>query len=523
MLKTHNLILLVLVCFFITILNCSPAFADEGGDGINDINTGPAAAGQISVIAADAGTFDSFAQLCFAAKCVEDCSEDEKRRYSSLSELAMVWNRAHPDNRVIINNAGDIAKICEQANNPPDFKAAQEIFEANGGSHYSSLTSGCPCPEGIEIKKNGCSITFVCKIGGDTNAELTATTPCPQVRGTDPKYPLVKMLSGTLIEWNGYGTVTEPMTISFGAPGGISSPGAYFGAEYYQANYTVTLSSIDIGQNRIFDENVADKMKGRKHPLDRSNFVFQLVGGNEYVKVLDQHDIYNAYKNKGPEVQAYLALANKGWGERPWTTYEEFVKGMCKMSSSPRRCTRELGYKSHKDYGMQGNLYLGNGDMSILGLYSEVSSHGCHGATVVNDKGEPAFAVNIESTWCFYVHAEYQGFTWQIVESKYIGQCCDDWQWVKVGEEEVCSEKVGGGSTDEDCEFHDVMSWECQHYQEKYTNKYGWESIGGTSVSTGDCGVCGSAIGYIDEKGKSTTKPLGVSFYQSQPLLLSRE
>ncbi len=497
------------VLFFLLTFGTANVYADAGTYG------GPTDAAMIG-IARDVGTFDSFAKLCAAAKCVEDCTQDEAARFSNLNNLAWIWNVANPDNPITIKQ-GQIGQICEQVNEPPNVQEIEQIYQANGGGHYASLTSGCPCPNGIEVQQNGCSLTFVCKIGGDTDAVLTATTPCPQVMGSDPKYPLAKMLSGTLIEWNGYGSVSEPQVISFGAPNGLSAPGAYYGAEYYVANYTVVLSSIDLGENVKFSTDRANAKKNAKNPLDRSNFAFNLVGGNSYVEVLDQHDIYDAYKARNKYVQAYTVLAGKGYHERPWTSYDKFIDAMCDMSSSKSRCKKELAYYGHRDTEMQGNLYLGNGDMSIIGLYSEVSSHGCHGATVINDKGEPAFGITIKSTWCFYVHAEYQGFVWQLTESKYIGNCCDDWDWVKTGEEERCEFQT---TAHERCSTYSIVEWKCVHYQDKYTVKSGWEGMGGMASSSGDCGICSTVTGYLDENGNSTTEPLGISFYQSQPLLI---
>ena len=521
--KTSNIHIYITILLPIIIFGTLtiPAYAD------GDANTGISTGQKMQIVMDSCGTFEDFVALCFAAKCVEDCSDYEKNQYSDFWALMNFWNNAHPEgtHKAVIGNwfqSGALTQICEQSDEPVNFQEALEIFNDNGGSRHDALTSGCPCPDGIEVRQDGCSLTFICKIGGDADAELTATTPCPQVRGSDPKYPLVKMLSGTLIEWNGYGDVNEPMQVSFGAPGGPGMPGDYLGAEFYMADYTVTLSSIDIGNNVPFDYGVAESKKNAKNPLDRSNFVFQLIGNNPNVEVLDQHAIYDAYKNRSKYVQAYTVLENKGYGERPWNTYEKFIDAMCDMSTDKTRCKRELAYNGHQDTGMQGNLYLGNGDMSVIGLYSEISSHGCHGATVINDRNEPAFAINIESTWCFYVHADYQAFVWQVVESKYIGQCCDDWQYEKVDEATVCTVVSYHGEVVDECEeeTYDIYDWVCHHYQDKYTNKFGWESMEGSSSSSGDCGICKTVVGYIDENGQPTTEPLGISFYQSQPLLV---
>ncbi len=416
---------------------------------------------------------------------------------------------ANQNNKKYDYNAGDFI-MCEVRRNPPDVKKSEAVKKGSGGGNkISSLTSGCPCPDGIQVKTDGCQITFTCSIGGDQNASVSVTTPCPQIMGSDPKYPLVKMLSGTLIEWNKSGVEKSNLDgyLSWGAPGGTGGPGNFYGAEVFDGiNYTVVLSSIDLGQNVKFSTDRANAKKNAKNPLDRSNFIFNLVGGSPYVEVLNQHDIYDAYKARNKYVQAYTVLAGKGYHERPWTSYDKFIDAMCDMSSSKSRCKKELAYYGHRDTEMQGNLYLGNGDMSIIGLYSEVSSHGCHGATVINDKGEPAFGITIKSTWCFYIHAEWgMYYVWELDEVRSVRDCCEN----KVNEQ-TC-----------DDEFNCTTTEVCKAWHEYWLVKESWHAKGSGNSSSGDCGVCQTATGYIDEKGKMTTEPLAISFYQSQPLLIT--
>ncbi|MBQ6518058.1 MAG: hypothetical protein IJI14_05015 [Anaerolineaceae bacterium] len=406
---------------------------------------------------------------------------------------------------------------------------AEEVSPCEDPSNFvgpkPDLASSCPCPGGVEIKQDGCNITFTCKIGGDHDASVTVTSPCPTIRGTDPQYPLVKMLAGTLIEWNEPADVTyTDWELTFGAPAGTGAPGGSYGAAAYNGvDYEVIVSSLDLGQNTRFSLNRANAIKNSKNPLDRKNIKFKLTGGNEYVEVLDQHDIYNAYKKKGPEVQAYLALAGKGWGERPWTTYEKFIDAMCNMSSSKSRCKKELAYYGHRDTEMQDNLYLGNGDMSIIGLYSEISSHGCHGATVINDKGQPAFGIEISSTWCFYLHASWADYsTWQIRSCEFFKKCCVE-LGIHITEYDCCVRE----SFDEEYEEYvceemgkcKKEEYYCKKELDHYIIHEDWISQGG-GESTGDCGQCATVTGYMDIDGNYSQDPYPISFYQSQPLLI---
>ena len=389
------------------------------------------------------------------------------------------------------------------------------------------LRSNCPCPGGVEVFVSGCDIIFHCKIGGDNDATVTVVSPCPTVRGSDPQYPLVKMLSGTLVEWNEPAMVMRnTLDVSWGASGGAGAPGDYYGASYYNGvTYDVVVSSIDMGQGVRFDVGAANAKKNAKNPLDRKNIQYALVGGNPNVEVLTQRDIYNAYKNRSKYVQAYTVLDGKGYRERPWGTYEKFIDAMCNMSSDKTRCKKELAYNGHRDTEMDGNLYLGNGNMSIIGLYSDISSHGCHGATVINEKGEPAFGIEIESTWCFYVHAKWGDYSnWLITECNLIRTCCVDVLVTWTTHEYECNPH--------DCDEHnqnckhdtckeDIPDFQCIRTAGHYELNEDWVSSGG-GESTGDCGQCATGKGYVDLKGNYSDKPYPISFYQSQPLLINK-
>ena len=398
----------------------------------------------------------------------------------------------------------------------PETKAIEISQQKAAASAAPVMKSGCPCAGGVKISVDGCHITFTCETADDHNTSVSITTPCPVIRGSDPKYPLVKMLSGTLVEW------TEPVysdgivNVSYGAPNGIGEPGEYYGAQYFGGvKFKMVLSSIDIGQNVKFDVSIANAKKNAKNPLDRKNIEYWLTGGNEYVEILTQRDIYEAYKKRSNEVQAYLVLANKGYRERPWTSYEKFVDAMCDMSVNKSRCKKGLSYNAHRDPEMWGNLYLGNGNSSIIGLYSEVSSHGCHGATVINDKGEPAFAINIKSTWCFYVSANWTAhLEWQLDDNKYLGECC-----TKPYYRLECNEVIDYSAKSKHTEC--FFEWDCNEWTPHWLAQASWHTLDTGGTSSGDCGVCQTVTGYIDPEGNmKTDEPYGISFYQSQPLLV---
>ncbi len=453
-----------------------------------------------------------------------DCEEMARQIQADLqSGRALRGKKAMEDHYGIVIEYDEALfdakfNFCGMKYDPPDLQKSAQLEQAAGTPLINALGSGCPCNGGISVTTEGCHIKFTCNIQGDQRASVEVTTPCPTVRGSDPKYPLVKMLSGTLIEWNESPVISDNTGgyLSRGAAGGTGGPGDFYGAEAFQGvHFSYVVSSIDIGQNVKFSIDRANAKKNAKNPLDRSNFIFNLVGGSPYVEVLNQHDIYDAYKARNKYVQAYTVLAGKGYKERPWTTYDKFVDAMCDMSTSKYRCKKELAYHGHRDTEMQGNLYLGNGDMSIIGLYSEVSSHGCHGATVINDKGQPAFGITIQSTWCFYIRAQWGNYsTWELDKMEKLEECCEGMKTYNTGRKSCSLNEFG-----EEVDCVDIYRTTCSGWHAYWLVEESWHQHGGGS-SSGDCGVCQTATGYIDENGKETEEPLAISFYQSQPLLI---
>lgn len=350
------------------------------------------------------------------------------------------------------------------------------------------------------------------------------------------------MLSGILVEWknaNAYGssddgsvtigTLTFDSKLGFAGNCGIASDGTPIcsikaGAEIFEGvTVTAVVSSVDIGD--VWNSGAAAAATRANDILDRKNVEYSLVGGNPNVKVLTQKEIWQAYKSRTDEVQAYLVLANKGYKERPWTTYEKFVKAMCKDSvNGSRFCEKELSAANTSISGIKDHVFYGNAKTSIIGVYSDISSHGCHGATVINDQGEPAFAIKIKSTWCLYIHVGFEtAWAWRAAEARvFVGHCCQD------EPEKFCR---GGWRTVKDpidgsegtiCVGPYYACWMYDYY----TADIHWvESTGlGFGTKIDKCGcfeittyqtVDGKVFDSLDDKS-----PLAVSFYQSQPLLI---
>ncbi len=373
---------------------------------------------------------------------------------------------------------------------------------------YRNKMSGkCGCPSTPQYKVDGCNITISCDLEDASAATVEVKVPCPTVAVTDPQYPLVKMLSGTLVEWRvDKEHVDSPPVLLYP---NYSTPQGYGTELFTDFSLDIIVSSVDTGAK--WDIEKAEEIVKGTEKHSRTNIEFELTGGNPNVEVLTPKDIYNAYKSSSKYVQAYLVLANKGYRERPWTTYDKFVKAMCKHSTGPHTCERALlgiGTESRV-----GNYYLGNGNPTILGVYSEISSHGCHGATVVNDKGEPAFAIKFKSTFCIYMHASWGGyFVWATGLSIYRGQCCMEWST-------KCS--TIGSMRSGDGESYPVVKCvtSCDVWKEFYSCPDTFISLG-PGESSEDCKQCIDIEGYLDADGTIHTGPLPISFYQSQPLLI---
>ena len=152
---------------------------------------------------------------------------------------------------------------------------------------------------------------------------------CPTVAGTDPKYPLVKMLTGILAEWNvdPNRKKTQP-TISYGSKGTQA-----YGSELFSGfDLDIINSTVDTGKK--WNITKAEKIAKATEEHSRTNIEFALENESNSVYRMSAKDVYDSYKNKYTPVQAYLVLANKGYGERSWTTYEKYIHEMFKKSEN---------------------------------------------------------------------------------------------------------------------------------------------------------------------------------------------
>ena len=99
--------------------------------------------------------------------------------------------------------------------------------------YYDKMSGKCGCPSTPQYKVDGCNITISCDLEDDSAATVEVKVPCPTVAVTDPQYPLVKMLSGTLVEWKKSGVAESNLDgfLSWGAPGGTGEPDNFYGTE----------------------------------------------------------------------------------------------------------------------------------------------------------------------------------------------------------------------------------------------------------------------------------------------------
>ena len=160
------------------------------------------------------------------------------------------------------------------------------MLGVNGATHYRKLTSGCPC-EGMTVEDSGCTKKITCNFGDDLDSSVSVTFPCPIVYDPEPKYPLVKMLTGILIEWK-QGSVEVsggvPGTLTYKAPLGKNAP-TVVGAEIIEGlSFEITISSVYVGS--IWDEAAANAITNGKDALDRVNTAYKLLGGNSHVTML---------------------------------------------------------------------------------------------------------------------------------------------------------------------------------------------------------------------------------------------
>ena len=107
----------------------------------------------------------------------------------------------------------------------------------------------CPCIGGLKVEMDGCTAHLSCTLDEDKRYTANVELPCPHVADPNPEYPLVKMLSGTLVEW----LLPEieldvPKFLGRGAPAGMAGEGAFPGAEVINSpKVTFMISSVDTG------------------------------------------------------------------------------------------------------------------------------------------------------------------------------------------------------------------------------------------------------------------------------------
>ena len=414
---------------------------------------------------------------------------------------------------VVSEIVGDDFKACNMK--PRSGTGCPGTGSTNPHVYLDKMSGKCGCPSKPVYKIDGCNVTVSCDLEDDASTIVKINIPCPTVAGTDPKYPLVKMLSGTLVEWRVNGEYVEsPHVLKYTN----DSVKEGYGTEIFSGfNLNIVVSTVDTGAR--WDAKKAEAIVKSKDRHSRSNVEFQIVGGDPNVKVMTVKDIYEAYQRRGPEVQAYLALANKGYGERPWTTFDKFVKAMCKMSKNPYRCERSiLGIDFER---WNGNYWLGNGNPTILGVYSEISSHGCHGATVLDEKGQPAFGFTFKSTFCIYIHSQWDAyFNYGNTTAVHLGECCVAPVKEIVDKGRKCNYwRDDNNKLKEDCWNEVKIYWRCEQWQDLWACDDGY-NYEGPGASSEDCKECIDIEGWVDAKGGFHTDPFPVSFYQSQPLLI---
>ena len=379
--------------------------------------------------------------------------------------------------------------------------------------YLDKFSGDCGCPTKPKIIVRGCDVLVSCDLDDDNNTVVQFKIPCPTIADSDPKYPLVKMLSGSLIEWNvSEKRVKPPSTITYGSKDSIA-----YGSEIFAGfDLDIVVSTVDTGKK--WDIEKAESIVKTIEKHSRSNIDFALDKNGFTVEIMKPYDIYNAYKNRSPQVQAYLSLAFRGWSERPWTSYEKFINKACKDSTKPRICEKSL--LGIEYLGRVGNYYLGNGNPTILGVYSEASSHTTHGASVTNDRGEPAFGIHFRSTFYVYFHASWVDHgTYGNAAEIYMGPSCIA-PFTKTHYKQVCNMEGEPGHERAVCENVMYTTRHCAAWAETYgcVDDY---LMSGTGQSREDCPECVKIYGWLDKKGKAHTEPFPISFYQSQPLLIN--
>lgn len=376
--------------------------------------------------------------------------------------------------------------------------------------YYDKMSGNCGCPTKPKIKIKDCAIEVSCDLDDDDENIVKLTIPCPTAVVTDPKYPLVKMLAGTLVEWRvDNERVKAPPSIKYASKGASA-----YGTEVFVGfDLDIIVSTVDTGKK--WDIKKANSIVAGIEKHSRTNIEFTLDKKGFGVKVMTPKDIYEAYKTKSEEVQAYLALSQKGWGERPWTSYKYFVENFCKNSSKQSDCQKGLEGRSYLK--RVGNYYLGNGNPTIVGLYSEASSHTAHGASVTNDKGQAAWGIKFKSTFYVYFHASWRNhYTYGNDAAEFLGDVCVRYEhyW-----EDICPcENNQWGFCG--CGMVRVQRRRCVESAPLYG--CGDDFVpSGKGESKEDCKECLKFNGYLNTNNEYSVKPYPVSFYQSQPLLIN--
>lgn len=381
--------------------------------------------------------------------------------------------------------------------------------------YLDRLSGNCGCPSKPTIIINGCEAIIKCGLEDDSATLLTIKIPCPTVYDAEPKYPLVKMLTGILAEWDvDKERKKTPATITYGSKGT-----AAYGSEMFTGfDLDIIVSTVDTGKK--WNQKEAERIAKAKESHSRTNIDFWLEKSGQKVYPMTAKDIYEAYKNRSDAVQAYLALANRNFGARPWTTYDKFMQQMCKKSINVSTCERSL---IRSDIlGRVGNFWLGNGNPTVAGVYAEASSHTCHGATTTNDKGATAFGIIFRSTFYVYFHASWAGhYTYGNINDIFMGYACTStylrWHdhWVSECEEY---------DENDECISETMVNYpystrHCGHWAEMHACVDDYIPSG-AGESREDCPECLELYGYQDEKGAINPKSYPISFYQSQPLLV---
>ena len=148
---------------------------------------------------------------------------------------------------VISDITGDDFKACDLK--PRSGPGCEGMPQNNPHVYRDKMSGKCGCPSKPVYKIDGCQVTVSCDLEDDNATLVKIDIPCPTVAGTDPKYPLVKMLSGTLVEWRvGDEYVESPHVLKY--TNGSNKEG--YGTEVFtDFNLSIVVSSVDTIKNLI--------------------------------------------------------------------------------------------------------------------------------------------------------------------------------------------------------------------------------------------------------------------------------